>query len=118
MSIELCERLLLFAINVFHFIKTIPRNSENNVIIHQLAKSCTSIGANYEESQAASSKADFYNKVKISLRESRETVYWLKIIKALNLGDSERLKLIMSEAIEIKKILGSISASQIKQINQ
>ena len=112
MNHDLCERFLGFAISVLRFIKTVPRNDENNVIIHQLGKSCTSIGANYEESQAASSKADFYHKIKISLREARETLYWLKIIEGLNLGDRAKLREIMIESFEIKQILGSISSSQ------
>ncbi len=51
------------------------------IIKYQLAKSSTSAGANYEESQAGSSKADFNNKVRIALREMRESNYWLRIIK-------------------------------------
>ena len=70
------------------------------------------MGANYEESQAASSKADFYNKIKISLKEARETAYWLKILKALRLGGQSELGKLMVESNELKKILGSISASQ------
>lgn len=109
---DLSDRLLKFAIDVLRFLKTIGRSVENDVIIHQLAKSCTSTGANYEESQAASSKADFYNKIKISLRESRETTYWLKILKALNLGNRKTLNDLLTESDEIKRILGSISSSQ------
>lgn len=44
---DLSDRLLKFAIDVLRFLKTIRRSVENDVIIHQLAKSCTSIGANY-----------------------------------------------------------------------
>ena len=72
------------------------------------------MGANYEESQAASSKADFYNKIKISLKESRETKYWLLIIKYSHLGDQVELKRLLNESIELMNILGSISAKQVK----
>lgn len=44
---DLCDRLLKFAINILKFSKTIKRSVENDVIKHQLAKCCTSIGANY-----------------------------------------------------------------------
>lgn len=50
----------------------------------QLGKSSTSVGANYEEAQAGSSKADFKNKVRISLKEARESNYWLRVLKALD----------------------------------
>ena len=49
-------------------------------IAYQLAKSGTSEGANYEESQASQSKEDFYYKIGICLREARESNYWLRII--------------------------------------
>ena len=111
---DLGERLLKFAVDVLKFLKTIPRSIENDVIKYQLSKCSTSIGANYEESQAASSKADFYNKIKISLKESRETKYWFLIIKYSDLGDQVELKRLLKESIELMKILGSISSKQVK----
>jgi four helix bundle protein len=77
---ELNERLFKFAVRVIKFLQSLSRNPETDVIRYQLAKSSTSSGANYEESQAGSSKADFANKVRISLREMRESNYWLRII--------------------------------------
>jgi len=109
---NLSERFLEFAVDIIKFLKNIPRSIENDVVKYQLAKSSSSIGANYEESQAASSKADFYNKIKISLKESRETTYWLRILKELQLGDQKQLDVIIKESKEIRNILGSISSSQ------
>ncbi|MEW6652573.1 MAG: four helix bundle protein [Bacteroidota bacterium] len=51
------------------------------MISNQLIKSSTSSGANYEEAQGAISKPVFFNKINISLKEMRETNYWLRIIK-------------------------------------
>ena len=90
------------------FLKTLPSSYEINVIKVQLSKSSTSIGANYEESQAGSSKADFRNKIRISLREAREANYWLRIIRALEIIDSEELPKLLQESLEIKNILGAI----------
>ncbi|MCF6168499.1 MAG: four helix bundle protein [Lutibacter sp.] len=47
---------------------------------YQLLKSATSVGTNYKEAQGAVSKADFFNKVGIALKEMRETNYWIRII--------------------------------------
>jgi four helix bundle protein len=80
------------------FIRTLPRDFEYNVIKLQLTKSSTSIGANYEESQAGSSKADFKNKVRISLREARESNYWLRLIKALERSENEQLESLIQES--------------------
>ena len=101
-------RTLIFGVNCLKFLKTLPSSYELNVIKVQLSKSSTSIGANYEESQAGSSKADFRNKIRISLREARETNYWLRIIKELEVSDEEHLTKLLKESFEIKNILGAI----------
>ncbi|HLG59954.1 MAG TPA: four helix bundle protein [Vicinamibacterales bacterium] len=77
-------------------------------IVDQLLKSGTSVGANLEEAKAGSSKRDFVKYVEISLREARETVYWLRICAALQLGPAEDLRTLRSEGDEIARILGSI----------
>ena len=62
------------------------------------------------ESQAGSSKADFNNKVRIALREMRESNYWLRMIKATltqNTADVE-LDFLIDESNQLKKILGAI----------
>jgi four helix bundle protein len=106
---DLCDRLFEFAVKVIEFLKTLPYSPENKTIRAQLSKSACSSGANYEESQGGSSKADFSNKVRISLREMRESNYWLRIIKRtvteINKSDVDFL---INESGELKKILGSI----------
>jgi four helix bundle protein len=106
---DLCERLFEFAVKVVEFLKTLPYSPENKTIRTQLSKSACSSGANYEESQSGSSKRDFTNKVRISLREMRESNYWLRIIKRtvpeVNASD---LAYLIKESTELKKILGSI----------
>lgn len=105
---NLSERLFEFVINVLKLIKKIKFTESNRVIIYQLSKSSTSAGANYEEAQAGSSKADFNNKVNIALKEMRETNYWLRIIKEMGLGAVEETEFLIKESEELKKILGSI----------
>ena len=110
MNENLIDRLFNFAVRVLKFLKKLPNSPEMNVIRYQLVKSSTSSGANYEESQAGSSKPDFNNKVRISLREMRESNYWLRIINDTlddNKLDDELLPLI-DESSQLKKILGSI----------
>jgi four helix bundle protein len=106
---DLNERLFEFAVRVIEFLKTLPYTPENKIIREQLAKSSTSIGSNYEESQGGSSKADFTNKVRISLREMRESNYWLRIIKrTVKEVNKQELEYLINESAELKKILGSI----------
>lgn len=105
---NLLDRTFKFGVNCIIFLRTLPRDFEYNVVKLQLTKSSTSIGANYEESQAGSSKADFKNKVRISLREARESNYWLRVIKALERSENEQLESLIQESKELKNILASI----------
>ena len=105
---DLLERTFNFGVDVLKFIRTLPKDSEYTLIRYQLGKSATSIGANYEESQAGSSKADFKNKVRISLKEARESNYWLRIIIALGETENIELKRLTQESKEIKNILAAI----------
>lgn len=105
---DLLKRTFNFGISCLKFLRKLESNPENNLIRFQLGKSCTSVGANYEESQAGSSKADFTNKVKIALREARETNYWLRVLKELNDSNDESLELLINESQELKNILGAI----------
>lgn len=104
---ELSERLFRFAIDVIKMLRALKGGSELLVIKPQLIKAVTSSGANYEEAQGAVSRPDFANKVGISLKEMRESNYWLRILHELYPANSEtdRLK---KESFELKSILGSI----------
>ncbi len=108
MENDLVDRLFNFAVDVIVFLRTIKNNQETGVIKYQLTKASTSSGANYEESQAASSRADFINKVNISLKEMRESNYWLRIIKASGINTSEKVSELITESEELKKILAAI----------
>ena len=105
---NLTERLFVFAVNVIKYLRTLTDATEYRVIRYQLTKSATSTGANYEEAQAGSSRADFSNKVRISLREMRESNYWLRIIKSINENNDEVLDKLIAESKELKNILGTI----------
>ncbi|MFZ1249578.1 MAG: four helix bundle protein [Candidatus Saccharimonadales bacterium] len=61
-------------------VKFAERQSLPGPIFNQIAKSVTSIGANYAEAQEASSKKDFINKIYIAKKEASETIHWLKFI--------------------------------------
>ncbi|MBI9059650.1 MAG: four helix bundle protein [Labilibaculum sp.] len=104
---DLPKRLFDFSVRVIKEVRNLPDSKEYRVISYQVLKSATSVGANFEEAQGAVSKADFANKVGISLKEIRETNYWIRIVIAISLPNVEWPKL-EKESEEIIKILGSI----------
>jgi len=74
------ERTAKFSEDLIEFIKNIKRDDINRNIIIQLVRAATSIGANYYEANASSSKKDFRNKIYISKKEANETKYWLRLL--------------------------------------
>jgi four helix bundle protein len=101
------KRLFEFAVSVIKYSRILPKSKEYDIIKYQLIKSATSSGANYEEAQGGISKPDFTNKINISLKEMRESNYWLRIIKEISDANNE-LNLLLEESEELKNILGSI----------
>lgn len=98
-----------FAISIIKLSASLSSTPESKVIKYQISKSGTSVGANYREANRSRSKADFANKIKICESEASETVFWLEIITDLNWANSEKMKLILTEANEILAIFTSIS---------
>lgn len=106
---DLEERTFIFAKNTRAFIKKIPRTIATIEDCKQLARSSGSMGANYIEANESLSKKDFAMRVKICRKETKETIYWLKLINTNNNLelDKERNNLI-NEATELMKIFGAI----------
>lgn len=107
---ELLQRTFLFGVNTLKFLNSLPYTTVNKVIINQLAKSSTSVGANYEESQAAESKDDFIHKVGIVSKEARESNYWLRLLQQLLKDESQlkQIKILLEESEQFCKIFTSI----------
>ncbi|MCK4661662.1 MAG: four helix bundle protein, partial [Bacteroidales bacterium] len=82
---DLCERLLKFAIDVILYLRTVKNTIETMDIKRQIVKAETSSGANYEESQGSPTKPDAKTKIGISLKEMRESNYFLRIFNHLSL---------------------------------
>ena len=75
---ELEDRLMNFAVMVIGVVEVLPNSKAGNHIAGQLVRSGTSPAPNYGEARSAESRKDFIHKMKISLKELRESVIWLK----------------------------------------
>ncbi|RKY42420.1 MAG: four helix bundle protein [Candidatus Omnitrophota bacterium] len=90
------------------FVKTLPKTIANNEIVKQLVRSAGSIGANYIEANESLGRKDFAMRIKICRKESKESIYWLRLIEVNDeQRDKERQRLI-KEVTELMKIFGSI----------
>ena len=82
---DLEERLIDFAVRIIRIAESLPKTKVGNHIAGQLIRCGTSPAPNYGEAQSAESRADFIHKMKVSLKELRETRVWLLIIVRANL---------------------------------
>lgn len=106
---DLEERTFQFAKAVRIFIKTLPKTIANIDDGKQLVRASGSVGANYLEANESLSKKDFMMRMKISRKEAKESVYWLRLIhETNNLMNGNDAQKSMQEAIELKKIFSSI----------
>ena len=72
-----------FATATFRYLDALPKKNSTRVIVYQLGKSASSIGANYREANRAESGDDFVHKVSIAQKEASETHYWLQVLAGL-----------------------------------
>ena len=75
------------------------------MILRQLLRSGTSIGANVEEAMSAWTYREFLNRMSVALREARETMYWLRLVHESGLDGSSELVELMHRAMELNRIL-------------
>jgi four helix bundle protein len=109
---DIRERAFAFAVRIVKLCQYLEKNTNiSKSLINQLLKAGTSIGANLEEAKAGQSRADFISKNSISLKEARESNYWLRLILATNSFDTKvesGIKELETESLEISNIIGKI----------
>ncbi len=109
---DIHERVFEFACRIVRLHRELIHiRGTNRVAANQLLRSGTGIGSNLEEAKAAQSKPDFIAKTRISLKEARESNYWLRLIEATEKLTPDRIHPLVQESHEIVAILTSIVKS-------
>lgn len=113
---DLEDRLIDFAVRAINVAESLPETRTGRHVSGQLIRSGTSPAPNYGEAQSAESRKDFIHKLKIALKELRETMIWLKIIERKPLCEPNRMKDIIDECDQLIAILAkSINTAREKQ---
>jgi four helix bundle protein len=103
---DLQDRLIDYAVRIIRLSESLPETRAGRHVSSQILRSGTSPGPNYGEAQSAESRADFVHKLKVSLKELRETETWLKIIaKAQMIESVSLLEPLLEETDELIAIL-------------
>ncbi len=116
---EIQDRTFDFACRIVKLYQYLAdKKRAHEIIGRQLLRSGTSIGANLEEASAGQSKADFIAKCSISLKEARETNYWLRLLIKTELIPEQKLEELQNESSEIIAILTTIIKNSRKMENK
>jgi four helix bundle protein len=109
---DIRERAFAFAVRIIKLCRYLEKYSDvAKSVINQLLDAGTSVGANLEEAQAGQTKPDFIHKNTISLKEARESNYWLRLILATSNFDKNvktGIEELRDESLEIAKIIAKI----------
>ncbi len=97
-----------FSVKIVKFCFDMQIKTREFVLSKQLLKNGTSIGANIEEAQGAISKAEFIAKIQISLKEAKESKYWLRLIIDTEIFNSSEKEKLLAECSELIILLTSI----------
>jgi len=107
---DIYDRVFRFASRVERMNQALSRNRRvNRTALNQLVAAAMSVGSNLEEARAGQSKADFHAKLRISLKEARESHYWLRLLLESGVVQKSRLQPLVDEANEIVAILTTIA---------
>ena len=105
---DIRDRTFHFGVKIVKLVRSLPRDTAGFAIGNQIIRSGTSIGANVEEAQNCGSRKEFVHTMTISLKEARETEYWLKILNEVKLADKDLIGNLLLEVNELIKILTAI----------
>lgn len=101
----LLEKSLLFSARIIKLNKYLTKEKREHIISKQIVRSATSIGANANEAVYGVSKAEFISKMQISLKETAETEYWLRLLVLSEYLNEDEGQSLINDCLEIKRIL-------------
>src|SRR6059058_6463850 len=111
---ELKERTKRFALRVMRLVDALPKSAKGRALASQLARSGTSVAANYHASCRARSRAEFISKIGVVEEEADETALWLELIIDDKILPQKKITPLLNEANELVAIMAVsyISASR------
>jgi len=110
MQTELGERIVEYAARIIRVVESLPKTLTGRRLGDQLLRSGTSVGANFEEAQAAESKDDFVHKLQVALKELRESKYWLRLLGKAGTLPQQRLAPLVDESNQLVAMLSKAVA--------
>lgn len=102
------KRCFNFSLSILRVSELLREKRLNWPLLDQLVRSGTSIGANIVEGGNSTSKKEFINYFQIALKSASESLYWLSLLKEINIDHEQRINNLIQECTEIKKLISTI----------
>lgn len=102
------KRCFIFSLEILKLAEKLRASKSNWILIDQLVRSATSIGANIVEGGNSSTKKEFINYFQIALKSASETLYWLALISEINNDNKVIIRDLIKECTELKKIISTV----------
>jgi four helix bundle protein len=115
---DIYERTYRFSLRIIKLCQALSKDPIGKIVMAQVLRSGTSIGANTEEARAGQSRKDFLAKLSIARKEARETLYWLRLVGDSSILSAKRMNEIVDECDQILRVLSSIIIATRKNADQ
>jgi four helix bundle protein len=102
------EKSFAFAVRAVHVSRFLMAHKSEYVLSRQLLRCSTSIGANLEEAVGGQSRADFYAKLTVAYKETRESSYWIRLLRETGYLNHNESSSLLTDVNELLKIIGAI----------
>jgi four helix bundle protein len=112
------QRMKQFALDVVHFVRTLPQTDEARVVGRQLVRSGTGVAANYRSACRARSRAEFVARLGVALNESDESALWLEILTEAGIDRTPGAFRLLQESNELSAILARSCLTARERMNE
>ena len=112
------DRLIDFSVAVCRLVGQLPTDNFSTHISRQILRCCTSPASNYAEAQSAESRQDFIHKMRVCLKELRETYVWLRMLERLGTLPASAFDALTKECNELIAIFTASIMTAIKRARQ
>ena len=106
MKNEIINRARKLSVTTIKICDKLPAKNSTRILTNQVIRSISSIGANIAEAQASTTRKEFKKYLEIALKSANESIYWLDIIRDIELAEINTINSIRDETIQLSKILG------------
>lgn len=102
------QRSKAFVVEVVKFCATDPKTDESRVILRQLLRSASSVGANFRAACRGRSKKEYFAKLSIVVEECDESLFWIEVLEEAGIDKSVKLKKLQQENTELLLVFSKL----------